>query len=216
MRTIFRRTAAAAPPVLDLYDIAYLAGGPRRVAETAVIALSERGAITVRRSRARVTGGRAEHPVERALIALCPVGKRVAPVLTALRDGPETARIGQRLVSYGLLARSRRRLTPAGRRHLETARAEGTLPGYVFTGPAAVPDRGLRRTLREAAPPPSGLGRGLIRMGRTLESDSDSYAYSDAYCEAYSDSASTSCHDGGGGHHSCGGGGGGGGGGGSD
>ncbi|MER7795236.1 TIGR04222 domain-containing membrane protein [Streptomyces sp. NPDC097640] len=50
VRTIFRRRESVAPLTLDIYDIAYLAGGPRRVARTALIQLRERGAIKFRRS----------------------------------------------------------------------------------------------------------------------------------------------------------------------
>ncbi|MBL1120640.1 hypothetical protein JK364_51520 [Streptomyces sp. 110] len=52
-----RRPASAEPPALDLYDIAYLVGGRRWVIQTLLIALQERDAITLRRSRIRATVG---------------------------------------------------------------------------------------------------------------------------------------------------------------
>lgn len=200
MRTIFRRSASTEPRTLDLYEIAYLAGGPLRVAETALITLHERGIVTVQRSRVRAGKTRADHPVERALTELCPYRKRVRFVLTMLLSGPETEEIGRRLVSYGLLTRSRQRFTAAGRRHVQTAKEDGALPVHVFDGPAALPDPVLRRTVRDAIPIPSGLGRRLIRMGRALDSDYDS--------DYGSDFGSHGGGDSGAGHHSCGGGGG--------
>ncbi|MFF2060597.1 TIGR04222 domain-containing membrane protein [Streptomyces sp. NPDC058200] len=200
MGTIFRRRATAATPTLDRYDIAHLAGGARRVAETALVGLRGRGVITVLGPRVRAaesTGGPvgegADHPVEQALVALCPWSRSVASVLTDVARGAETAEIERRLVAYGLRTRYRHRLTHAGRQSLETAAREGTLPAYVFEGPAAVPDRRLSRVISEAELL-SGLGKSLIRLGKALDSDHDSGHDSDT-------------HSGSG--HSCGGGGGG-------
>jgi hypothetical protein len=179
-------------PTLELYDIAYLAGGPQRVAEAALIRLRDRGVVTVVGPRVRARrgeDGRADHPVERALVAQCSRGgKSVTFVLAALRNGPEVEAIRRRLVSHGLLTRYRRRPTRAGRRQLAAARRDGmTLPGYVLDGTAAVTDRRLRRTIGNAAPPPSGLGRTLIRMGKRLDNDHDSNAASDSASGGYAD-----------------------------
>ncbi|MFI1393407.1 TIGR04222 domain-containing membrane protein [Streptomyces sp. NPDC020681] len=198
MRTILRRPASAAPLTLDQYDIAHLAGGPRRVAETALIALSNRGAVTISGPRVRATGRPADHPVERALTALCPKGKSLAHVLAVVRQCPETDEIGHRLVSYCLLTRSRHRVTHTGRRYLEKAKQEGTFPAYVFDGPNALTDKPLRRAVAEATPLSPGLGRALIRMGRAI--DSDAYDNSDGSADSGSGSGAA---------HSCGGGGGG-------
>ncbi|WP_327232662.1 TIGR04222 domain-containing membrane protein [Streptomyces sp. NBC_01317] len=201
MAALFRRrvrpAVPAAVPELDPYDIAHLAGGPRRVAETALTGLRDRGLVRVLGSRVRAVpydagapAGPAGHPVEEALIALCPRGRGLAAVLVGVANDPVTERIGDRLVSYGLLTR-RYGLTRAGRRHLESARREGTLPAYVFEGPAALPDARFRATVT-AATLPSGLGRTLLRMAKALDRDADSHGHGDS--------------DGG---HSCGGGGGG-------
>ncbi|WP_046496815.1 TIGR04222 domain-containing membrane protein [Streptomyces odonnellii] len=202
MGTIFQRRATADTPVLDRYDIAHLAGGARRVAETALVGLHGRGVITVLGQRVRAAestdgsaDGGAEHPVEQALVALCPRSRSVASVLADVGRGAETAAIERRLVAYGLRTRYRHRLTQAGRRSLEAAVREGVLPAYVFEGPAAVPDRRLSRVIR-GAELPSGLGKSLIRLGKALDSDHDSHHDSDTH---------------GGSGHSCGGGGGGGG-----
>ncbi|ADI10460.1 hypothetical protein SBI_07340 [Streptomyces bingchenggensis BCW-1] len=218
VRTIFRRRDSAAPRTLDIYDIAYLAGGPRRVARTALIELRERGAIKFIGSRVRAlrAGDPADHPIERALIKQChPVGKDAYSAVAEVRYGPEMKKIGRQLASYGLLGRSRQRLTPAGERVLESAREEA-LPKYVFDGLAAVQDERLRTAVREATPYQDGLGASLVRMGEAIEDD-DEY---DREMDSVSDSASASdsvsdwgSHSGGG-HASCGSGCGGGGGGG--
>ncbi|MEU3183794.1 TIGR04222 domain-containing membrane protein [Streptomyces sp. NPDC006923] len=200
MGSIFRRQATAATPALDQYDIAHLAGGARRVAETALIGLRGRSVITLLGPRVRAVestdwpaGEGAHHPVERALVALCPWSRSVASVLADVARGAETAEIERRLVAHGLRTRHRNRLTHAGRESLETAAREGTFPAYVFEGPAAVPDRRLSHVVRDAEIP-SGLGRALIRLGKALDSDNDSDHDSDTH----------------GSGHSCGGGGGGG------
>jgi hypothetical protein len=201
MAATFRRRVPATLPALDPYDIAHLAGGPRRVAETALAGLRDRGLVTVRGPRVRARGDdaepaggdAAEHPVELALIALCPRGRSVADVLAAVAQAPETAKIGLRLVSYGLLTR-RRRLTQAGRRRLEAARQEATLPAYVFEGPAALPDRLFRTTVTSASSVPSGLGKTLIRMAKALERESDSDPLGGFHSHADSDGGSDAGH----------------------
>ncbi|MGO4749257.1 TIGR04222 domain-containing membrane protein, partial [Streptomyces sp. 2MCAF27] len=161
MRTIFRRRDPAAPLTPDIYDIAYLAGGPRRVARTALIQLRERDAIKFISTRLRAlrAGEPADHPVERALIETChPVGKDAYSAVAELRYGLEMKKIGRRLAAYGLLNRSRQRLTPAGERELESARREEVFPAYVFDGLAALEDERLRKAVREATPYQDGLG----------------------------------------------------------
>lgn len=186
---------------LDVYEVAYLAAGPHRVAQVALLGLRERGLVGVvgPRVRAERPGG-GGHPVERALTAACPRGKGVTAVLAAVAGGPEVAGIRERLRSAGLLGRVRSRPTAAGRRRVAAARAEGSWPAYVFDGPPAVADRLLRRVVQEATPLPTGLGRTLVRMGKALDrADHDRHGHG---------------HDGGScgsAGHGCGGGGGGGG-----
>ncbi|MFD3442420.1 TIGR04222 domain-containing membrane protein [Streptomyces sp. NPDC058685] len=198
MRTLFRRPATTAPRTLDVYDIAYLAGGPRRVVEVALVTLSERSAVTLRATRVRAAEGQTDgHRIERALLALCPRSRSTADVFAVLRAAPEVEEIAARLLAYGLLARSGRRPTATGRRSLEEARHGQALPHYVFEGPAAVPDRRVRRAVGEASTVPSGLGRRLVRMARAID---------DGGPDTDHDTGGGGCA---GGHHSCGGGGGG-------
>lgn len=176
-------TEATAEPgaALDAYDIAFLAGGPQRVADSALIALSERGLLKLGGSRVRAVGeARPQHPVEGALFALCPRSRNTASVLTALQHSPEVEEMARRLAARKLVTGSRRRPTRLGRQQLRAAeRAEG-LPEYVFSGPATLPHGPVRRGVVNARPIPSGLGRTLIRMGKALDRDHDSDPDSDA------------------------------------
>ncbi|WP_405821486.1 TIGR04222 domain-containing membrane protein [Streptomyces sp. NBC_00838] len=177
MRTTIRRHVSAAERRLDEYEVAYLAGGPQRVLETALFALRDRGTVTVAGPRVRAvedTGGPAghpaRHPVERAVLASCPRGRSLAVVAKTVRGGPEVTEIERGLAALGLITRARHRLTRAGRSRLKAAREEGTLPAYVFDGPGAHRDRRLRRAVAGTAVP-AGLGRSLIRMGRAADPD---------------------------------------------
>jgi uncharacterized membrane protein YgcG len=198
---------------LDLYDVAYLAGGAHRVADSAVITLAERGLLTVRGTRVRAADGeqRSAHPVEDALLASCPRSRRVVAVHSALQRSPEVEEIGRRLAARGLVTGSRRRPTRAGRRRLRAALENGSLPAYVFEGPAVLPRGPVRRGMAGIQPIPSGLGRTLIRMGKALDNDYDHGHGTGADSGSGSDWASGS-DSGSGGGFGCGGGGGGGGG----
>ncbi|MEU6806137.1 TIGR04222 domain-containing membrane protein [Streptomyces neyagawaensis] len=198
---------------LDLYEVAYLAGGAHRVADSAVVTLAERGLLTVRGSRVRAVDGeqRPAHPVEDALLASCRRSRRVVAVHSALQRSPEVEEIGRRLAAQGLVTGSRRRSTRAGRRRLRAAQENGSLPAYVFEGPAVLPRGPVRRGMAGVQPIPSGLGRALIRMGKALDNDYDHGTGSDSGSGSGSDWASGS-DSGSGGGFGCGGGGGGGGG----
>ncbi|GAA2384879.1 hypothetical protein GCM10010420_04050 [Streptomyces glaucosporus] len=173
----FRRAGTAPRRSLERYEAAYLAGGPRRVAETAVLTLSGLGAVHVRATRVRAAEGQPEpgHPVERALIALCPRSTRLSAVVTAVAGGPEVGEIGHRLAADGLITRFRRRPTRAGRRLLERARRDGGLPEYVFDGPGAVPEGSLRHNVLAASSPPA-LRRGLYGLRMVHSGNADGSA----------------------------------------
>ncbi|MGW5447421.1 TIGR04222 domain-containing membrane protein [Streptomyces asiaticus] len=224
---------------LDLYDIAYLVGGRPWVIQTLLIALQERDVITLRRSRIRATVGEgaerpgaelpgAAHPVERALIALCPRSKPVDRVVPALLVGPELAEIRRRLTDDGLLTRLRGRPTRMGRRRVEAAVREGALPSYVFYGPVVVPEPARRRAVSDAIPIPTGdpayWDRDLLIAYDPEYVDQESFYTAHGWGDdrGGSHGGDHGAHGGdyggshggdyGGGHHSCGGGGGGGGG----
>ncbi|MES4901737.1 MULTISPECIES: TIGR04222 domain-containing membrane protein [unclassified Streptomyces] len=212
---IFRRRDTAAPLTLNIYDIAYLAGGPRRVVQTALIALRERGAVRLAGSRVRAlrAGKPADHPVERALIELChPIGRRAESVATKVLTGPEVKAIGRRLASWGLLSRRRQLLTLAGRGELKSAKEKGALPAYVFDGPAALPDGRLRSAVKGAVLFSSVVSPSRLDLGRAFEFE---YGHDDdrgTGPDSGSESASGWGSHSGGGHASCGSGCGGGGG----
>jgi uncharacterized protein (TIGR04222 family) len=199
MRMVFRRSAAVEEETraLDAYDCAFLAGGAQRVADSAVIALSERGLLAVRVSRVRTVGEeQPQHPVERAVIASCPRSGSMAALAlhAALQRSPEVEEIGRRLAAWGLLTGPRRRMTRLGKRRLQAAERDASLPAYVFGGPAVLPDGPVRRGVVGSHPIPSGLGRSLIRLGKALDRDSDST--SDSHGDA---GGGFSCGSGGGG-----------------
>ncbi|MFE6159454.1 TIGR04222 domain-containing membrane protein [Streptomyces sp. NPDC056486] len=197
MRVYFRRavTAAGARRALGVYDVAYLAGGPHRVVECALISLAESGQLRFRATRVRAVGDELpEHPVERALITACPQSRRTASVCAKMWESPEVEEIGGRLVEWGLVTRARRLPTRVGRQRLKAAEQDGSLPAYVFDGPGVLPRGAVRRGVMDAQLIPSGIGRTLLRMGNALEHewDSDSSGHSDS-------GSSFSCGGGGGG-----------------
>jgi hypothetical protein len=99
----------------DVYDIAYLAGGLRRVADTALVALLQDGRI-----RREPTGElatvdpRRRHPVEAAVLDV--VGPRprrsAGTVRWRLEGDRRLAAVAERLTADGLLGRPRRLLLP--------------------------------------------------------------------------------------------------------
>ncbi|MFB6484086.1 TIGR04222 domain-containing membrane protein [Streptomyces virginiae] len=159
---------------LDVYEYAYLAGGEQRVLESAIIALVERGTLSLRAGRLRtVDAEQPPHPVERAVIAACPRSKRVEEVFEDLRHREEIDALVHRLVHLGLVRDWHRRPTRAGRRQLAAAVSQGTLPAYVLEGTAALAPGPVRAGLSGPHTLPDGLGRTLRRMGKALEDDSD-------------------------------------------
>lgn len=184
MRMHFRRatTTAGTGPALGVYDVAYLAGGPRRVVECAVIALAEGGRLRLRASRISAVGGELpEHPVERALVTACPRSRAMASVCAELRESPEMEQIGDRLAGWGLVTRARHQLTRGGRQRLQAAEQDGSLPAYVFGGSEVLPQGTVRRAVVEGQLIPSGLGRAMIRLGNALDHDTSS-GHSDSAC----------------------------------
>ncbi|WP_328790437.1 TIGR04222 domain-containing membrane protein [Streptomyces sp. NBC_00273] len=168
--------AGSGGEALDPYEYAYLAGGERRVVESAIISLVERGTLSLRAARLRTIGAELpQHPVERAVIAACPRSKRVQEVFEALEHCDEVDELARRLVLLGLVRNWRRRTTRAGRRRLAAAAAEGSLPPYVLEGPARL-DPGPVRYGLLVDTGPDGLGRTLRRMGKALDNESDHHA----------------------------------------
>jgi hypothetical protein len=150
---------------LDVYDIAYLAGGPARVVDTALIALVQTGRVRVHSpGQFAAVGLNRRHPVEAAVLdAIGTSGHRsIDTVLWRIADDERLLHVEDRLRQKGLLRRGRwlgrhapdRRLlvrTPAGRRVLRRLIAEHPVDeagtdaiSVALSGPAGVPDVELR------------------------------------------------------------------------
>jgi hypothetical protein len=169
----------------DLYEIAYLAGGPGRVVDTAVVALVESRRLRVieETGELSVVHPRSCHGVEAAVLDA--VGQRphrsVETVRWRVEASDQLVALEQRLCRDGLLrpaaARTtfRRRhwqalcLTGEGRRTLRHLRSEqpvdrvaaGTSALLVaLTGTGAMTDRRLRNAVFE--PPPLPRTRGAL------------------------------------------------------
>ncbi|MFJ5934039.1 TIGR04222 domain-containing membrane protein [Streptomyces sp. NPDC093071] len=171
-RTFRRGGTGGAGGDLDLYQYAYLAGGGLRVAESAVVSLTERGTLSLGAARLRVTGEeRPEHPVELAVVVACPRSKPVREVIESVGHSSEVDVIARRLVSLGLVRRWRRKPTRAGRRRLADAASAGQVPAYALRGPAALVPGSARRGPLDVHPALGDLGRALTRMGKALDDD---------------------------------------------
>ena len=155
----------------DVYEIAYLAGGPCRAVDAAVVALAGGGHLTVDHSTGHLTaaGVPRRHWLEAAVSD--GVGQRDWRSVRTLRRrlvlDDRLAAMGRRLADDGLLRRSasgasRQRtwqlmaLTGKGRRTLRALRAQPPVDrvaagtdamAVALGGPAAVSDSSLRRAL---------------------------------------------------------------------
>jgi hypothetical protein len=178
----------------DVYDIAFLAGGPKRVGETALVALVETGRLRVSRpgGELHMVEPRRRHAVEAAVLDA--VGSRshrsVDTVLwRACTDGRLTS-LAERLERDGLVHPAGRRtglrrrywralcLTRAGRRALHELRSDppfdrlagGTEAMQVALGGAGrMADRDLAAVLfgpPAPAPPPTAAERREIKRER--------------------------------------------------
>jgi hypothetical protein len=142
---------------VDRYEAAYLCGGPRRVALTAVVTLHQDGRIKISPARHRVVVIRdeASDPVERAVLDAAPwPGMGLGFVLAEVAGSAAVDSAGDELRRRGLLGRHSH-LTAAGRElrdELQENVAEDLRIAVVGTSGV---DSGLRKVL-EAPDPPSG------------------------------------------------------------
>jgi hypothetical protein len=177
-------------PQLDVYEIAYLAGGPDRVVDTALVALVETGRVRVHApgELAVVEPGRS-HPVEGAVMdAVGTQGHRSIDTIRWRLTGDERLlAVGRSLAAAGLLRRRRgiRRdpdrhawvATEPGRRALLEARerppTEHSLDGgsalvVALHGRQAMADAELRTAIFERPLPPVVPG-GIRRRLKAAE-----------------------------------------------
>ena len=149
----------------DLYEVAYLAGGPRRAVEAAVVALIEDGRLRVTRSTGElhVVDARRRHPVEAAVLdATGPTARRsVDGVAWRVRKDARLAALADGLQRAGLVSRERadgnRRVqrvtvTESGRQlFLRLRRAAASFDGRLRAGLDDGDVAALRRLLGQLA-----------------------------------------------------------------
>lgn len=185
---------------LDVYDIAFLAGGPARVVDTALVDLVATGRVRVHApgELAMVEPSR-RHPVEAAVLdAIGTRGHRTADTIRwRVMEDDRLHAVGRRLVEAGLMLRIPwpRALRPDGRiltrtRHgtsaLAVAAAARTSdPAHDPTGAllvavagvAAMPDRALRSAIFERPQTTLGAPAGRRRSRDIDHSDPRLAAY---------------------------------------
>jgi hypothetical protein len=137
---------------LDLYEVAYLCGGPERVALSAVVTMRRDGRIKISPARHRVqatTDDQASHPVERAVLDAAPwPGMGLGSVLDEVAGSAAVRSTGDQLCRRGLLGKHSH-LTRAGRKLRDEL--EGEVPNglrIAVLGPGDVDDE-LRKALKE-------------------------------------------------------------------
>jgi hypothetical protein len=140
-------------PDLDVYDIAYLAGGPARVVDTALVALVQSGRVRVHSpGQFAVVGLSRRHPVEAAVLDAIGTGghRSVDTILWRLVDDERLLHVEDRLRREGLLRRGHWLGSHAPDRRL-----------LVRTG-------GGRQALRRLiADPPADAGAAVALRGRS-------------------------------------------------
>jgi uncharacterized membrane protein YgcG len=178
-------------PQLGVYEVAYLAGGPDRVVDTAVVVLVESGRVRVHAPGELVVvePGRSD-PVEAAVMdAIGTQGHRSIDTIRWRMAGDErVAELGRSLAAAGLLHRrpfARAKpdgpawsATKSGRHALLHARAHppvargldgGSALAVALDGRAAMPDAGRRAEIFERPLPPlprtSGMDRRIRNSG---------------------------------------------------
>ncbi|WP_328963372.1 TIGR04222 domain-containing membrane protein [Streptomyces virginiae] len=89
MAQVYRRTGAGTGgEVLDVYEYAYLAGGEQRVVESAIIALVERGTLSLRAARLRTLDAeRARRPWDPSALLLIRGSRGAGSAARATRPG---------------------------------------------------------------------------------------------------------------------------------
>ena len=150
---------------LDVYQVAYLCGGPQRVALAAVAAMTQDGRIKISRTRHRVQAvhRRAGQPVERAVLDAVPTSGKVLGLLieevadsAAVQELIEALRRGGMVGHHSLAGHPR--LSAAGRTARRELEDSGQAPGerrVAVLGIAGITNAGLRGIF-ETPDPPSG------------------------------------------------------------
>jgi hypothetical protein len=162
-------TTPGTMPGLDVYEIAFLTGGPDRVVDTAVLALLRTGRLRLHSPGQLATADLSRrHPVEAAVLdAVGPTGHRsVDTIRWRVVDDDRLLDLGRRLRSAGLVGRAaglmgmlhgdHRGLAPtrAGRRTLRVLReragtGDAEVMRLAMEGQGGMSDQRLRREIFE-------------------------------------------------------------------
>jgi hypothetical protein len=177
---------------LDVYDIAFLAGGPARVVETAVVALLRAGRLRLHSPGQLATADLSRrHPVEAAVLdAVGPTGHRsIDTVHWRVVDDSRLLEIGQRLRDRGLMGgfsglRTGRRSSVTSRAGRQTLIEVEDLPEVdaeamrvARGGRAAMQDVELRAAIFEPPGTSQAIPRGRRRSPRDYSDDPQVAAY---------------------------------------
>lgn len=152
---------------LGLYEVAYLCGGPSRVALTAVVTMNQDGRVKIApaRHRVEVTRHEAGHPVERAVLDAAPwPGTGLRAVLDEVAGSAAADAAGDDLRRRGLVGKHAHP-TPAGRKLRDELRHEVPPNLRVAVLGTSGVDGELRRVF-EAPDPPAGGDLMPKRRGR--------------------------------------------------
>ena len=170
---------------LDAYQVAYLCGGPQRVALAVVAAMAQDGRIKISRTRHRVQAvhRRAGQPVERAVLDAVPVsGKVLGPLLEEVAHSAAVQELIEGLRRAGLAGHHSLADHPhlsavgrAARKELEGSDAEAAGQRRVAVlGTAGITSAGLRGIFETPDPLP-----GSELAGRRTRKNAAPCAYGD-------------------------------------
>ena len=166
---------------IDVYEAAYLCGGPGRVAEVALVALYSDGQIKISPARHRVEAVRRapRNPIETAALAAIPrPGKVLRPALCAIADAAAVADLGRLLRDGRLLPSSPVSVlwqwgrVRAIRRFRLRRRVPGDADGLIrvaVMGTAEIADPRLRRIFETPDPPPAIRAPKAYKGGLSVE-----------------------------------------------
>jgi hypothetical protein len=150
---------------LDVYEVAFVCGGPQRVALAAVAAMAQDGRIKISRTRHRVqvVRRRAGPPPERAVLDAVPAsGKVLGPLLEEVAHSAAVHELTEGLRNSGLVGHhslaAHAHLSAAGRaarKVLEESAPEVSGERRVAVlGTAGITSAGLRGIFETPDPPP--------------------------------------------------------------
>ncbi|GAA2587253.1 TIGR04222 domain-containing membrane protein [Actinomadura fulvescens] len=149
---------------LDAYEIAFLCGGPDRVARAALVALCADGRITISDEapyRLVRTSRAGHHPVETSMLEKIPTsGLPIKLVLRTTADSPVVRRCAATLIEKKLLRRSFRgwvgpsRTGEEERERLGESPSDDAVARFAAEGVTALPEGPLRDALTALPPEP--------------------------------------------------------------